>query len=139
MDANAVINELLYKGLIPAGDYNKLTETDCPKQQNEHLHACLLKTCTKEALMRVFDIITSLQGNPKMSALGEDMQRRLESGVCVVCVCVCVVVVAMPHTCTLTPCKGYIFHNGSVVDCGGWGCGGVDVSGIILASVVPVF
>ena len=91
MDVNAVINELLYKGLIPAGDHKKLTETDCPKQQNELLHACLLRTCTNEALMRSCDIITSVQGNPKMSALGKDMQRRLESGVCVcVCVCMCV-------------------------------------------------
>ena len=87
MDANAVVNELLYKGLIPAGVHKKLTETDCPKQQNEFLHASLLRTCTNEALMSACDIITSVQGNPKMSALGEDMQRRLESGMCV-CVCV---------------------------------------------------
>ena len=95
MDANAVINELLYKDLIPAGVHKKLTETDCPKQQNEFLHASLLRTCTNKALMTACDIISSVQGNPKMSALGEDMQRRQESGVCVcvcayACACVCV-------------------------------------------------
>ena len=101
LDANAVVNELLYKGLIPAGVHKQLTETHCLKQQNELLHACLMRTCTNEALMRICNIITSVQGNPKMSALGEDMQRKLEAGVCVcvsvcvcvhVCVCVCVCV-----------------------------------------------
>ena len=89
MDANAVINEFLYMGLIPAGVHQKLTETDCPKQQNELLHACLLRTYTNEALMRACDIISSVRGNPKMSTLGKDMQRRLDSGVCA-CVCACV-------------------------------------------------
>ena len=128
MDANTIINELLYKGLIPAGVHQKLTETDCPKQQNELLHACLLKTCTNEALMRACFMITSVQGNPKMSALGKDMQRRLESGVCVclslflfVCVCVsCILlysVTELLYTEFVQCCVQYVYDLRLTFDC----------------------
>ena len=94
IDANTVVNEFLYKGIIPEGVQWNISKTDSRKQQNEILHAYLLKTCTNEALTTVCGIITSVQGNPRMSALGKDMQTRLESGVCMwhVCtrVCVCV-------------------------------------------------
>ena len=91
IDANAVVYKFLNKGIIPEGVQRNISTTDSPIQQNEILHACLLRTCTNEALMTACDIITSVQGNPRMSALGKDMQKRLESGVCTcVCVCVCV-------------------------------------------------
>ena len=79
-NANAVVHEFLNKGIIPVGVQRNISKTDSPKQQNEILHVYLLKTCTNEALMMACGIITSVQGNPKMSALGKDMQRRLESG-----------------------------------------------------------
>ena len=88
IDANAVVNEFLNKGIIPKGVQRNISKTDCPKLQNEILHDCLLTTCTNEALMTACGIITSVQGNPRMSALGNDIQMRLQSGVCV-CVCVC--------------------------------------------------
>ena len=94
IDANAVVNKFLYKGIIPEGVQRNISRIDCPKQQNEILHECLLRTCTSEALMTACGIIASVQGNPKMSTLGKDIQRRLESGVCVcahVCVRVCVI------------------------------------------------
>ena len=97
MDATAVINEFLYQGIIPDVVRSELIGTASPRQQNVFLHATLLRTCTNEALMRACDIITSVQGNPKMSALGRDMQRRLESGVCV-CVRACVRACVCVHT-----------------------------------------
>ena len=39
--------------------------------------------------MTACGIIIAIKGNPKMSTLGKDMQRSLESGVCA-CACVCV-------------------------------------------------
>ena len=92
IDANAVVYKFLNKGIIPEGVQRNISKTNCPIQQNEILHDCLLKTCTSEALMMACGIITSVQGNPKMSALGKEMQRRLESGVCTcVCVCACLI------------------------------------------------
>ena len=87
IDANAVVNEFLYKKIIPESVQRNISKTDSRKQQNEILHDCLLTTCTNEALMTACVIITSVQGNPRMSALGKDIQMRLQSGVCV-CICV---------------------------------------------------
>ena len=81
IDANVVVNKFLYKGIIPEGVQRNISRIDCPKQQNEILHECLLRTCSNEALMTACGIIASVQGNPRMSALGKDMQRRLGSGV----------------------------------------------------------
>ena len=39
MDANAVIMELLAKGIINGGDQKKISICD-PQQQNEKLHLC---------------------------------------------------------------------------------------------------
>ena len=110
IDANAVVNEFLYKGIIPEGVQQNISRIDCPKQQNETLHVYLMRTCTNETLMTVCGIITSVQGNPRMSALGKDMQRRLESGMSV-CVCVCVCVCVRVYVCNLafhcTPHQGF--------------------------------
>ena len=92
IDASAVVQEFLNKGIIQEGVQQTISKTDSPKQQNEILHVHLLRTCTNEALMTACSIITSVQGNPRMSDLGKDMQRRLESGVCMcTCVHVCVI------------------------------------------------
>ena len=80
--------DMFHYKIIPDGVLESIAKADGRRQRNSILHDCLLRTCTNEALMRACGIITSVQGNPKMSALGKDMQRRLESGVCV---CVCVV------------------------------------------------
>ena len=88
MDANTVVWELLYKDIIPHGVQERISRTDEPKQQNAILHNCLQRTCTKEALMQVCDIIVSVRGHPKMRELGEAMKRRLHTGTCVVCWCV---------------------------------------------------
>ena len=88
MDASTVVWELLYKDIIPRGVQERISRTDEPKQQNEILHDWLQRTCTKEALMEVCDIIVAVRGHPRMRELGETMKRRLHSGKCVVCWCV---------------------------------------------------
>ena len=90
MDANAVFWDLFHHGIISDGDQESIAKANGRTQQNTILHACLLRTCTNEALLRACGIIISVQGNPKMSGLGEDMRRRLESGVCAMHVCMSV-------------------------------------------------
>ena len=90
MDASSVVSDFVYHSIISDGVWESIAKVDGPRQRNSELHDCLLRTCTNEALMRACGIITSVQGNPKMSALGKDMQRRLESGVWVrACVRAC--------------------------------------------------
>ena len=79
VDANTVVWELLYKNIIPRGVQERISRTDEPKQQNEILHDCLQRRCTKEALMEVCDIIVSVRGHPKMRELGKAMKRRLHT------------------------------------------------------------
>ena len=93
MDASTVVSDFVYHGIIPDGVQESIAKAYDPRQRNSTLHDCLLKTCTNEALKTACGIITSVQGNPRMSALGKDMQRKLESGLCTcvfACVCVCV-------------------------------------------------
>ena len=94
MDVSSIALDLFHDGIIPDGALESIGNADGQRHRNSILHECLLRTCTNEALTTVCGIITSVKGNPKMSALGKDMQRRLESGVCVcvhvVCVRVCV-------------------------------------------------
>ena len=97
MDASAVVSDLVYHGIISDGVRESIAKDDDPRQRNSTLHDCLLKTCTNEALKTACGIITSVQGNPRMSALGKDMQRKLESGVCA-CVCACVFANAAKYT-----------------------------------------
>ena len=80
MDAEAVIMELLHKGIIDRGDLRTITRNPNPRQQNEYLHLCLKDKCTEGSFKTVCDVISSVQGNPKMKALGEAMKRSLETG-----------------------------------------------------------
>ena len=84
MDAQTVVWELLYKDIIPRGVQERISRTDEPKQKNEILHNWLQRTCTKNALMEVCEIIVAVRGHPRMRELGETMKRRLHSGKCVV-------------------------------------------------------
>ena len=86
MDASTVVSDFVYHGIIPDGVRESIAKAYDSRQRNSTLHDCLLKTCTNEALKTACGIIASVQGNPRMSALGKDMQRRLEAGVCT-CVC----------------------------------------------------
>ena len=88
MDANAVVWELLYKDIIPRGVQERISKADEPKQRNEILHDWLQRTCNKEALMEVCDIIVAVRGHPKMQNLGKAMKRILHT---VKCICIVLV------------------------------------------------
>ena len=100
MDANDVVGELVHYGIIPESVQEDISHTSSPKRRNEILHAGLKKTCTKDTLMRACEIIIAVKGNPKMSALGSDMKRRLETGMYCVCAFVCVNAQSMPELCS---------------------------------------
>ena len=90
MDANAIVHDLKHQGIIGDGDVTTITRNPDARQQNQYLHACLLKKCTEDALRKVCEIIIAVQGNPAMKALGEDMKSMLmgkhaSSTVCLVC------------------------------------------------------
>ena len=87
MDSNAVVLDLLHCNVIDRGDQKTISRTEDPTQQNKFLHFCLKEKCTEEAFRLVCDIISEVKGNPRMSALGTTMRRRLETGNCV-CACV---------------------------------------------------
>ena len=87
MDSNAVALDLLHHGIITDGDQRTITMTMDRTQQNKLLHLYLRK-CTEDAFHLVCDIISGVKGNPKMSALGTAMKRKLVTGNCV-CVRVC--------------------------------------------------
>ena len=88
MDAKAVYMELANKGIIDGGDQEQISATYGPVQSNQKLHFCLKTKCTKDALKTVCDVMIGVKGNPKMTALGEDIKRTLDKSVCV-CVHVC--------------------------------------------------
>ena len=91
MDAEAIVGDLLHNNIIDDGDKRDITSIRNPRRQNQELHLCLKRKCTRDALMTVCDIMTAVRGNPNMLALGETMKRKLVTGTCVcVCVCVCV-------------------------------------------------
>ena len=80
--------ELHHKDIIDRGDLRTISRNPNPRQQNEYFHLCLKDKCTEGAFKTVCDVISSVQGNPKMKALGEAMKgvwRQVS-----VCVCVCV-------------------------------------------------
>ncbi len=81
MDVNMVVMELLDKDIISDGVRESIVKADSPRHRSEILHEYLKRTCTEEAFRTVCGIIAFVRGNPKMSALGKDMQRSLESGV----------------------------------------------------------
>ena len=90
VNANAIVHELKHANIIPDGVLKTITGNPDAKQQNEFLLAHLCRTCDEEALAEVCDLLTAVQGNRRMNALGRDMKSELEKGNCCVCVHVCV-------------------------------------------------
>ena len=82
MDANTVVRELKQQDIISQGERDNITKNCERRQQNEDLFACLMKNCTKKALMRACGIIIQVEGNPLMKQLGIDMKGRLETRQC---------------------------------------------------------
>ena len=81
MDPNAVVNELQHKGLISQGDQVEISRAKGDRQKNQLLHQCLVRTCTRKALIRACEtIIAEAEGNDILKTFGEDMKKKLESG-----------------------------------------------------------
>lgn len=81
--SSAIMYELKHEDIISSGDVAMIERKADVTQQNQYLHECLMRKCTKEALMDVCNVMTSVRGNPKMNALGKDMRRRVQ-GICFV-------------------------------------------------------
>ena len=79
MDASTLVMELSSK--IPHCVQERISRTDGPEKKNEILHDWLQRTCSKEALMDICDIIVAVKDHPKMQELGETMKRRLQTGI----------------------------------------------------------
>ena len=88
VDAAAIVRELEYQGIISDGVRKEVAGASGRKVQNQILHAHLVRTCTKEALMNVSEVISAVEGNPVMRALGADMKSMLK-GECGVFMCTC--------------------------------------------------
>ena len=73
--SSAIIYELKHKDVIASGDVEMIERKADVTQQNQYLHECLMRKCTKDALMQVCNVMTAVRGNPKMNALGEDIRR----------------------------------------------------------------
>ena len=84
VDADAITLELEEQGIISDGEQMRIRKTDGRKQKNRDLHKCLKNNCTKEALVKVCDVLIDYKGNPKMNALGQEMKRNLHQGRCCV-------------------------------------------------------
>ena len=77
MDATTIVHELEYRGIISDGVRQEVTTASGMVVQNRILHAHLVRTCTKETLLDVSEVMITAEGNPIMKALGEDMKRAL--------------------------------------------------------------
>ena len=82
VDADAIVLNLKYYGIIGDGQQKIIMRTDDGRQKNQFLHDFLLRGCTKEAMLKVCDEMINTSGNPKMSQLGEEMKSALEKGKC---------------------------------------------------------
>ena len=80
VNANIIAFELVHEDIIADGDQKAISKKDDAAEQSQFLHAHLVRTCTREALMTVCNVIISVKGNPKMRALGKDMKDMLEGG-----------------------------------------------------------
>ena len=81
MDASTIVWQLVQKKIIDDGDRTQITNVQLKRRvQNHILHACLKQKCTWDAFNTVCDMIINESGNVPMTALGRDMQRRLQTG-----------------------------------------------------------
>ena len=86
VDAKAIVNQLQSKDIISFHDLMMVRRSPDQTEQNQILHDRLRQKCTKKALMTVCEVISAVQGNAQMKALGADMKRMLE-GKCHACSC----------------------------------------------------
>ena len=102
MEANAVVRDLQYYGIIPQGCQVQVSRASGRKEQNQILHQQLIANCTNQALIDACNMFIAEEGYPKMNALGEAMKQSLEAGVCVcVHVLLCTRVYSCAHVCVM--------------------------------------
>ena len=98
VEANAVVHDLQYHGIIPQGCQVQVSRASGRKQQNQILHTQLMVSCTNQALIDSCNIFIAEKGYPRMKALGEVIKKSLQAGagVCasvytcaLLCACVC--------------------------------------------------
>ena len=77
INVNAIKYELKRKDIISDAEVKRISDTSSRKEQGQLLHDHLQRTCTAKALIDVCDIISAVEGNPRMKKLGEDMKRQL--------------------------------------------------------------
>ena len=82
MDADAIVMTLKYYGILGDGQQKRITQTDDGRQKNQFLHDFLLRSCTKEAMLKVCGEMINTSGNPKMNQLGKELKSALEKGEC---------------------------------------------------------
>ena len=82
MDASTIVWQVVQKGIIDGGNRTQITMQLNGRVQNQIVHACLKQKCTWDAFNTVCDMIINVPGNPLLTALGNDMQRRLWTGKC---------------------------------------------------------
>ena len=100
VEANAVVRDLQYFGIIPQGCQVQVSRTSGRKEQNEILHEQLAANCTNQALIDACDIFIAEKGYPKMKALGKAMKKSLEAGA-FVCASVYTCVFMCKHVCVM--------------------------------------
>ena len=89
MDAINIAWQLVQEGIIDDGDQTQMTNVQLNRRvRNQILHACLKQKCTWDAFNTVCDMIINVPKNPVMAALGNDMQRRLQTGKLCAFVCI---------------------------------------------------
>ena len=84
VDADAIVMNLKYYGILGAGQQKRITQTDDRRQKNQFLHDFLFRSCTKEAMLKVCGEMINTPGNPKMNQLGKELRSALEKGECYV-------------------------------------------------------
>ena len=75
VDAEAIVYELAYQGIISYADLEEIKATKGAKQKNQCLHHCLMKKNTKEYLLKACTIMIEVEGNPKMKQFGKDLEK----------------------------------------------------------------
>ena len=79
VDAKAIAFSLKHEGIINDSAITTIQQSNDARSNGQYLHDYLMRTCDKESLVKVCDIIIAVQGNPKMKSLGKDMKDMLES------------------------------------------------------------
>ena len=78
MDAQAVSEALLSRGVIPVHIQREIAVCAGREEANEVLFDCLMSHCTKSSLLALCEVASEKMGNE-----GKEMLRRLQQGVCV--------------------------------------------------------